>query len=302
MSHRVLLVTGSDAGYFPLVCGTIRSVRDKPQGRLVAIGFFDLGCTDEQWRWLRKQVDDVQEPGWDFDFSDRVRLPAHVRAQLARPFLPRYFPGYDLYLWLDADAWVQEWSAVELLLRGAQRRGLAIVPELDRGNRQLYGFAPTVWGYFRRHYQQAFGDAVAQELCSYPMLNSGAIALRAAAPHWKAWAEALRAGLQPGYTPLTEQLALNRAVYKGGLFDRTELLPAWCNWTTHYGLPSWDRLAGRFVEPYLPHVPIGILHLTGNSKQHQARVTTTDGQPMDVNLCYGGQCEPPLVPLPGTRR
>jgi hypothetical protein len=164
MSRRVLLVTGSDAGYFPLVRNAILSVRDKPQGRQVTLAFFDLGCTDDQRRWLREQVDVIQEPAWEFDFPGRVQLPAHVRAQLARRFLPRHWPGHDLYLWLDADAWVQDWSAVDLLLRGAERRGLAIVPELDRGNRQLSGFAPTVWGYFRRHYAHAFGESVAREL------------------------------------------------------------------------------------------------------------------------------------------
>ncbi len=291
MSQRVLLVTGSDAAFFSMVSGTIRSVREKPQGRQVAVAFFDLGCTPEQQLWLREHVDDIQEPRWDFEFPNRLQVPRHVRAQLARPFLPRYFPGFDLYLWLDADAWVQDWSAIELLLRGAQRRGLAIVPELDRGNRQLYGFAPMVWSYYGRLYQQAFGEEVAQELCSYPMLNSGAIALQAAAPHWAVWEELLWLGLQNSYTPLTEQLALNLAVYRRGLYESTELLPAWCNWTTHYGMPAWDRSAGRFVEPYLPHMPIGILHLTGNSKPSQAHVMTTTGESIEVNLWYAGQAE-----------
>src|SRR5262249_49941592 len=120
MIGRVLLVTGSDAAFFPMVRGTIRSVRDKPQGQQVVVAFFDRGCTSEQRRWLREQVDEVREPGWDFEFPNRIGLPGYVRAQLARPFLPKYFPGYDLYFWLDADAWVQDWSAVELLVQGAQ--------------------------------------------------------------------------------------------------------------------------------------------------------------------------------------
>ncbi|MGH6976466.1 MAG: hypothetical protein ACREED_05505 [Stellaceae bacterium] len=32
----------------------------------------------------------------------------------AFPFLRRYFPGYDVYLWLDGDTWVQDAEAIEL--------------------------------------------------------------------------------------------------------------------------------------------------------------------------------------------
>jgi hypothetical protein len=56
---------------------------------------------------------------------------------------------------------------------------------------------------------------------------------------------------------------------------------------------------GRFVEPYLPHLPLGILHLTGTSKHPQARVATTDGQTVEVHLWYAGQGGQPMSPGPG---
>ena len=64
---------------------------------------------------------------------------------------------------------------------------------------------------------------------------------------------------------MTDQMALNFTVYSG-LFDRTEMLPAWCNWTCHFGTPALDPRTDQFVEPYLPHQPIGIVHLTGQKK------------------------------------
>lgn len=280
-----LVITAADQAYFALVRGTIRSIRDQPRGRDVAIAFIDLGCSDEQLAWLRAAVDVVRPAAWALDFPTQDRTPAHARGLLARPFLRRWFPGHDLYLWIDADAWVQDWSAVDLLLQGAARRGLAIVPELDRGSRLQYGGLPAYWQFARRQYAAAFGPELAARLHHHPMLNAGVFALRADAPHWDVWAACLRQALQRPWTILSDQLALNVAVYERGLFPHTELLPAWCNWTTHYGWPARSGRRGRWVEPYLPHHPIGVLHLT-DRKQDQVAVTTSDGGRLSVPTTY----------------
>src|SRR5947208_16828409 len=99
-------------------------------------------------------------------------------------------------------------------------------------------------------------------MCNYPLLNAGVFALHAEAPHWQVWDECLRLALRTSCSNLADQLALNLAVYQRGLLGRTELLPAWCNWMCHCCLPTWDRDSQQLVEPYLPHTPIGILHVT----------------------------------------
>ena len=50
-----------------------------------------------------------------------------MRAVTVRPFLPRYLPGYNIYVWIDADAWVQEEFAVARLVDGAAQGALAAV-------------------------------------------------------------------------------------------------------------------------------------------------------------------------------
>jgi hypothetical protein len=57
---QIIIITAADANYFELVRGTILSVRQKPEGANVAIGFFDLGCTLEQLQWLETQVDFIK--------------------------------------------------------------------------------------------------------------------------------------------------------------------------------------------------------------------------------------------------
>ncbi len=282
---QIIIITAADANYFELVQGTILSVREKPEGANVAIGFFDLGCTPEQLQWLQTQVNFIKTPDWDFDFPGRNEAPEHLKGLLARPFLRQYFPNFDIYLWVDADAWVQNWKAVQLLVKGAAKRGLAVVPELDRSYYLAYGKLPWYSEFVYGDYQAAFGEEVAQQLHSYPTINAGVFALHKDAPHWEVWAEYLGQGLQQHVSLMTDQIALNRLVYGTELFNNTEMLPALCNWSCNFGLPVWEKDRACFVEPYLPQDAIGILHMTGH-KHDLLQLATTDGDTIEISLRY----------------
>ncbi|MEG4391938.1 glycosyltransferase [Microcoleus sp. BROC3] len=288
---QIIIITAADANYFELVRGTILSVREKPEGENVAIGFFDLGCTPEQLQWLKTQVNIIQKPDWNFDFPGKNEAPHYLKGLLARPFLRRYFPNFDIYLWIDADAWVQDWQAVELLVKGAAKRGLAVVPELDRGYYLAYGKLPWYWQFVYQDYQAAFGEEVAQNLHSYPTINAGVFALQKDAPHWETWAEYLEQGLQRHVSLMSDQIALNRLVYGTEMFDNTEMLPARYNWSCNFGLPVWDKQQACFVEPYLPQEAIGILHITGH-KHDLVKLATTDGNQIEISLRYQPKNKP----------
>ena len=47
-----LIVSGADSGYFELLQGCVRSIRDKPESRSIALGILDVGLKDEERRWL----------------------------------------------------------------------------------------------------------------------------------------------------------------------------------------------------------------------------------------------------------
>lgn len=279
------IITAADAKYFELVQGTILSIRDKPQGQDSIIGFLDLGCNSEQLQWLQQKVDIIKQAEWEFDFPGKSNAPEYLKGLFVRPFFRQYFPGYDIYFWIDGDAWVQDWKAIELFLQGAVHRGLSVVPEIDRGNQLFYGRMPGYWEAMYQHYQAAFGKEIAEKFYNYPMLNAEVFALHAEAPHWNIWADCMNRGLQKYVSLMTDQLALNFAVYGYRLFEDTEMLPAWCNWTCHYGWPAWDKTKLCFVEPYLPHTPIGILHLTID-KHDFLKLETTDRDTVEVSLRY----------------
>jgi hypothetical protein len=297
---KVIIITAADSKYFELVQGTILSIREKPQGQNVTIGFFDLGCTLEELQWLQKYTNIIKQPDWDFDFRQRSQTPEYIKGLLVRPHLRKYFPNFDIYLWIDADAWVQDWSAIDLFIQGAaKRRGLAIVPELHRASLQQYGGVPEFSQWIYQQYQLSYEREIAEKLCTYPMLNAGVFSLHKDAPHWERWKEYLEQGLRKnGSVIMTDQLALNLVVYLGELFNRTEMLPPWCNWIFN-GYPVWDKQQNRLVETYLPHTPIGILHLAGRPELNQVKLLTTTGDIVEVSIRYqprNHSQETPLFP------
>ncbi|MBV8493759.1 MAG: hypothetical protein JO162_09815, partial [Alphaproteobacteria bacterium] len=122
----LIIASAADSGYFPLLQDAVASVR--ALNRDVAIGVLDLGLAAAERDWLQEHAARVVRPDWDVDFPGRERTPETLKAQVARPFLPRHFPGHEMYFWLDADAWLQEWRIVELYCKAAGRDKLAIVP------------------------------------------------------------------------------------------------------------------------------------------------------------------------------
>ncbi len=257
---RPIVVSGADSGYFELLQGCVRSIRDKPEGAAIALGVLDVGLSESEPGWLKDQGAVVVAPGWNLDFPDREAAPRYRQAQYARPFLPRHFPGHDLYLWIDADAWVQDWSAVDLFLRAASRHQLAIVPELDRSYRNFFHAFEEFHGVIGEGYRAIFEEPAATRLARQPLLNNGVFALAAGAPHWQAWAETLAAALQLSRNGLIDQTTLNHVVYEQNL--PAHFLPAWCNWICHHAPPIRDEAGDFLTEPNLPHQKLGIVHLT----------------------------------------
>jgi hypothetical protein len=286
MGEPYIIVSGADSRYFPLLRDLLQSVRRNPAGAEAAIGVLDFGLGAADRSWLDSVGARIAEPGWDLDFPGRGRTPEIRKAQIARPFLPRHFPGYARYLWIDADAWVQEWSAVEMLLAAAAGGKLAICPEIDRSYKRHYK-RPKLFGMTLqwRCYRQAYGLRIADRMGRNPMLNCGVFALRGDSPHWTAWSAAMHDALQRTSFFFVEQIALNYAVFSGAI--AASFLPATCNWLCGDAAPMWDAKMQRFVEPNAPHAPLGILHLAGDEqKTKEFIIATLDGGTIATRLRY----------------
>lgn len=259
-STDLIICSAADNGYFPLLRDAVLSVR--ALNAEVPIGVLDLGLLPDQLDWLIATRVRIVQPGWDVDFPGRERMPQSFQAQVARPFLPRHFPAYEMYFWLDADAWLQDWRVVELYLSAAGRDRLAISLEIDRAYKRHYK-RPKMFGLTLawKCYREAFGWRVADRLGRNPIANVGVFALHRDAPHWAHWAQVMTRVLQRTRFFFAEQIALNYAIFGDGL--PANFLPAYCNWAVGDAAPVFDAARGLFVEPYAPHEVIGIVHLAG---------------------------------------
>ncbi|MGQ0721548.1 MAG: hypothetical protein ACT4PE_08245 [Candidatus Eiseniibacteriota bacterium] len=289
------IVSGANSRYFSLLSDLVRSIRDREESRGVALSILDLGLEEPERLWLEGCGAKVVRPGWDLEIPESRRPPEHVKGLTARPFLRDHFPGHDIYVWLDSDTWVQEWAAVELLMRAADSGALGVVAETDRAyptvDEQLridrvLGIPYRVSSYNYRKFRDAYGDEVALRLAQQPIVNAGVFALRRDAPHWSIWGECYQRTLDRSRRDGADQVSLNRVCRAGHL--SVELLPATCNWITSKALPRWDPVSGRLVEPYLPHAPIGILHLTGAAKDAELDLSSLDGGLIRRTLRYAG--------------
>ncbi len=301
--NDLLIVSGADSAYFPLLKDTVLSVQALRAD--VGIGILDCGLDPDQRQWLSARVTHLVKPGWDIDFPGQAATPEMRKAQFARPFLPRYFQGYDIYLWIDADAWLQDWRVIDIYLRAARGGKLAIVPEIDRAYKRHYK-RPKLFGWTLpwKNYREAFGWRVADQLGRNPMVNCGVFALRGDAPHWQVWGNTMARVAQRTCFFFVEQTALNYAIFAEHL--PVDFLPAYCNWMPGDAAPAFDAERGLFVEPYSPHEVIGIMHLAGREqKTHKFRLNRLDGGEVETSLRYSESravCGRVSIQQPGTER
>jgi hypothetical protein len=281
----LLIVSGADHGYFPLLRDLVASLRALSPD--AALGILDVGLAADDRRWLEPHVRHLVAPGWDIDFPGRGQTPRVRQAQFARPFLPRHFPGYEVYLWIDADAWVQDWRAIELYAAAAGDDRLAITPEIDRAYKRHYK-RPKLFGRTLawKNYRTAFGWRAADRLGRNPIVNCGVFALHREAPHWAAWARAMTEAARRTRFFFIEQTALNYVIFAERL--PVNFLPAYCNWMPGDAAPAFDGERGLFVEPYAPNEVIGVMHLAGpEQKAHVFRLNRLGGGTVDTSLRYG---------------
>jgi hypothetical protein len=293
------IVSASDARYFGLLRNLLSSIRSAAPSPRVPVCVIDLGLSPGSRDELASMGVTVATARNDFGVALTREMPGYVMAFLSRPWLPEYFPGFETYVWMDADTHLQDWRAVELYLRGARRGALAITPETDRAYGRLSGGIERITLRFGRpwkikHWLFARSRAVyerseAELLLNRQLLNSGVFALRRDAPHWKHWRESLRVALSKGryerWIVGCDQLSLNHAVYTRSL--TLELLPAVCNWNCSHALPAVDSDTGLLVEPYLPHAVIGVVHVPGMSVEEATRLrelATTAGATAERRL------------------
>ena len=262
-----VIVSLADSNYFELLNELIDSIARFEKSKEVAICILDAGLTDEQKSILLPKVDEIKSAQWDIDVpSFKVMGKEWLKSQVSRAFLPKYFPNYEKYLWIDCDAWVNDWSSVELYFKACEDGKLGITQTLGPGYKitskvkWLFGKIAAIKSQnFKHAIKSKIGLEKARKLAFAPHINIGVFSLEKDSPGWDSWQTNLEKTLKSGNIFGSEGLAINMSVYIDDL--KTEFLPLNCNWIASNLLPKFNEQQNTFVEPYLPNYKIGIMHL-----------------------------------------
>ena len=265
--RKNVIVSLADANYFELLNELVDSVKNFEKSKNVAICILDAGLTDQQKIILSKKVDEIKSAEWDIEVPDfKVKGKEWLKSQVSRAFLPKYFPDYEKYLWIDCDAWVNDWNSVELYFKACENGKLGITQTLGPGYKimskvnWLFGKVAIIKSQnFKHAVKSKIGINKARKLAFAPHINIGVFSLEKDSPGWVSWQKNLEQTLKSGNIFGSEGLAINMSVYIDEL--ETEFLPLNCNWIASNLLPKFDETKNKFVEPYLPNYEIGIMHL-----------------------------------------
>ena len=262
-----VIVSLADANYFSLLEELIDSIKRFKESKNLAICILDAGLKQDQIDKLSKKVDEIKPAEWDIEVPDyKVKGKEWLKSQVSRAFLPKYFPSYEKYLWIDCDAWVNDWSCIELYFKACDNGKLGITQTIGPGYKitskvnWLFGKLAIIKSQnFKHAVKSKISYADARKLAFAPHINIGVFSLERDSKGWSTWQGNLSKTLKAGNIFGSEGLAINMSVYIDNL--ETEFLPLNCNWITSNLLPKYDEKENTFVEPFLPNYKIGIIHL-----------------------------------------
>lgn len=293
-----IIVSGGDAAYFPLIDELRRSIAAAFAGAPPAFGVIDAGLTADQVDGLRAEGAIVARLPADpaLPAAALAKRPA-LAANFGKLWLDRIFPGHDILLWLDADTWVQDAGAIQLVAGAAQPGALAIVPGGSRFGERPMSFRWLLGGLgglaqirsfnFKNGRHAGLPLGILRDIGSRSLLNAGVFGLRADAPHWAVMRKWQAMILRKGKPFTSDQIAMALAIYTDGL--RVELLPDRCNYMGPY---RFDPDGPALLEHWYPYPRAGIVHLANQKEVRfdpRATVTLLDVQdrPHRVNPRFG---------------
>ena len=296
------IVSLADSNYFPLLDELIDSIKQFEASKDTAICVLDAGLSEEQKNKLLSKVDEIKSAEWDIKVPEsKIKGREWLKSQVSRAFLPKYFPNYEKYLWIDCDAWVNDWQTIELYFKACDDNKLGITQTIGPGYK-ITSKVNWVFGKLAIIKSQNFKHAVkskinldkARKLAFAPHINIGVFSLEKNSKSWEIWQNNLRETLKGGDIFGSEQLAMNISVYHDNI--ETEFLPLNCNWITSNLLPKFDEANNTFVEPYLPNYKIGIMHLAAGiwknnqdmrvNKDIKIEIQTLDGKILNKSLRF----------------
>lgn len=293
---KKIIVSSADTKYFNLLSELYNSLEEKNILDEYNFGILDAGLLAKEVEYFKQKGIIVKKAEWNVAVPNyKIRQREHLKTQVARAFLPDYFDNYKIYIWLDADTWVNDFNTFLLYEKGALKNKLCITPQTDRAYGKLakvdwfLGFPKKIKTINYKNISRSVSFDLGRKYAMHATLNAGAFAIGNNMNLWKSLQKNTIVAAKKGRIFGTDQVALALSVYKDKL--PTEFLPAYTNWMCEFHLPYFNESNGKLVEPYLPHHPIGLVHLAGLddirvNKKILSNITGLTGKIYSMSLRY----------------
>ena len=254
MSKHKLIVSSADSKYFQLIKELFLSLKKSDIFNEYQFAILDTGLNQDEYIYFKDNKVIIKEAQWNVEVPKyKILGRNHLKTQVARAFLPDYFPNYKIYMWLDADLWLNDLQSFLLYEKGAIKNTLAITPQSDRSyfnNAKVewfMNFPIKVKTINYKNIGKSISKKLAKKYAFYSTLNAGAFAISSKKEIWDCLQKNTKLAAKKGRIFGTDQVAIALSVHEDKI--PTQFLPAYCNWLCEFHLPNFDKQLNKFVEP-----------------------------------------------------
>tara|TARA_B100001173_G_C16021575_1_gene562339 strand:+ start:1366 stop:2247 length:882 start_codon:yes stop_codon:yes gene_type:complete len=267
---KFALFTGSGSKFFYKLENLLKSLSESKEFESINLFIFDVGMSQSEIN-IASKYGKVIKPKDHLNFNFEITKP-WLRLYSSRPFLKEYAPGFEVYIWIDADIMVFNWSLFNDLCNISEKGKIGIVPEVDVS--YLYNFENKEYkkifknlylrrGWTFRNLTKYFKKIDIEKFSSLPCLNAGLFSFPNKNDIWKDWQKTYQEVCNQSKSEdiiSMDQTSLNIEIYKS--LEKTVLLDAKYNFLVKNSMPMIN-LENKYVKPTSPFDEIYAIHFTG---------------------------------------
>ena len=215
-----VIVTGSDKKYYPFLKNLVNSLINSNSLDICDLCILDVEDNSQYLEELNSKITKKKKANFNLNilFKDRQDW---FKLLTERPFMKDYFPGYDKYIWMDADTEVLSNDGIKNIIDACEDKDLAIAPEINEsyvfknskfGIKKIFKSFYKISGWSFKNYRKYFSDRIGEDLFFKPLFNNGIFCLKSTSKIWDLWKTEYQGALNKAKTSYgikTDQLSLD---------------------------------------------------------------------------------------------